>query len=676
VQPQHLTIEQKERIAMKSPYRFTPFLLVVILCVLASGSRAALPVVAAGTTYVDGDVFIGVANGQVQWRGPDGTLKKTLTTGEGGFTTGMAFDRSDNLYVTNFSANSLSKFDNSGNLLGNFGSGYDSSPESIVFDAAGDAYVGHATGARAIRKVDSSGTLLETFSVQIENVGTDWIDLADDQCTLYYTSEGPNIKRYNVCTRAQLPNFNTTSLPGANAFALRILSTGGVIVADRSVIVRLNTSGQVIQTYDAPGEDCWFALNLDPDAESLWSADFCTSNVYRFDLATGNVLKTFNTGTPTSTVYGLTVKGEMTAAQPCALPAFGDTLGNPIQQNTEAMGAAPYGGREFDIPGRGRVFLPFRWDVGNDNIRRWGCYMISGAMIINYFAAQQGVLHRTDPVTLNNWMAHNLTNSNSGYSSGPPLPSLQNPQYVASAFVDAATLVQYATAHGIDMSVAQNTSGRTIANDQLLNAAMCDLNPAILGVNGNGHYVDATAKLNVRGTATWRLHDSLSATPTNLLDAYGNNYGKLVIVDGNKPQRAFLLSLYSPAEILVTDPMGRRTGLDPRTDTTYEEIPSSSYGQEFLAGDGEGAPVLLERKALWVSKPISGDYRVEIIGTGDGTIGLDVVPIDDNGNGPRMSISDQVITGRANVYHFTYSGTPGEPSRFTRRVYLPAVLRQ
>ena len=327
--------------------------------------------VAADSTFVDGDVFVAVSNGQVQWRHADGKLNQTLTTAAGGTTTGMAFDAAGDLYVTNFEGQTVSKFDQSGNLLGTFGSGYNAHPESIVFDANGNAYVGHSDGALAIRKFDSSGNFVTAFQAQTDDRGTDWIDLADDQCTMYYTSEGPNVKRYNVCTNTQLSNFNTTPLPNNVAYALRVLSTGGVMVANTTVIARLDASGNVTMTYDVSGQDCWFALNLDPDAKSFWSADFCTSNVYKFDLATGRVLETFNTGTGRSTVYGLTVKGEITAAQPCSLPAFADTTnGNPIQQLTDELKKVPYGGMELDIPKRGRVFLPFRWNrAGRYNLR-------------------------------------------------------------------------------------------------------------------------------------------------------------------------------------------------------------------------------------------------------------------------------------------------------------------
>ncbi|MEO8290110.1 MAG: Ig-like domain-containing protein [Gaiellaceae bacterium] len=272
------------------------------------------------TTYQVGDVFVATSNSTVQWRHADGTLHSVLTTLPSAFTTGMAFEEfgDQELYVTGFDGNQVSKFNDMGVLQpGSFGSGYDSLPESILFDASGNAYVGQAGGTKDILKFDLAGTLLASYDVATENIGSDWIDLDADQCTMYYTSEGSRVLRFDVCTNTQLSDF-TSTLPGTQAFALRLLvpaQGSGLLVADRQAIQRLDSGGNIVQTYDAAGEDCWFALNLDPDSTSFWSADFCTSNVYKFDIATGAVLLSFNTGTATATVFGLAVKGELTVSQ-------------------------------------------------------------------------------------------------------------------------------------------------------------------------------------------------------------------------------------------------------------------------------------------------------------------------------------------------------------------------
>ena len=267
-------------------------------------------------TFQQGDVFVAVGDGQVQWRRANGTLVQTLNTGQGGYTTGMAFDASGKLYVTNFSANSVSVFNTNGTLQGTFGGGY-STPESIVFDQAGNVYVGNL--GNGIRKYNAAGTFLST----VYSGRTDFFDIAADQCTALITTESSFIGRHNICTNTALSNF--ASGLGGSAYALRIRQNGEVLVANGINIRRLSATGAPLQSYGVSGENSWFALNLNPDGTSFWSANINTSNVYKIDIATGNVLQSFNTGTtPGNTVFGLAVFGEFTVSV-CAdniAPAF------------------------------------------------------------------------------------------------------------------------------------------------------------------------------------------------------------------------------------------------------------------------------------------------------------------------------------------------------------------
>ncbi len=286
--------------------------LLVVAMVTAS---AALTFEQAAQAFPNGDVFVSVGNGLVREYTPSGTLVQTLNTGTGSgiFTTGMAFDSFGSLYVTDFNANAVTVFSPAGLNMGSFGSGYNANPESILFDSLGNVYVGQADGSHKILSFDSSGTPNGSFSPALENRGTDWIDLATNQCTMRYTSEGHSVKTFNVCTNTQGSNF-ANGLPGSIAYAHRILTGGGELVADTQEIVQLDAGGSVIHTYDAPGDNQWFALNLDPDGTSFWSASFDTGDVYRFDIASGAVISHFNTGTGPNTVFGLTVRGEHTAA--------------------------------------------------------------------------------------------------------------------------------------------------------------------------------------------------------------------------------------------------------------------------------------------------------------------------------------------------------------------------
>jgi Bacterial Ig-like domain (group 1) len=284
------------------------------LALVAGPSRAS-----HATTYQVGDVFVATSQGgTVQWRHPDGTSHATLATLPSAVTTGMAFDKSGNLYVTGFDGNQVSKLNNMGVLAGPFGSGYNANPESILFDDSGNAFVGQADGTRDILKFSSAGSPLASYNAATSARGSDWIDLAADQCTMFYTSEGTEVKRFDVCANTQRPDFAPPGTLHGASYALRLLlpaQGGGLLVADTQDIHRLDGGGNVVKTYDALGQNCWFALNLDPDSTSFWSADFCTSNVYKFDMNSGAVLLSFNTGTPTNTVFGLAVFGELLVSQ-------------------------------------------------------------------------------------------------------------------------------------------------------------------------------------------------------------------------------------------------------------------------------------------------------------------------------------------------------------------------
>ena len=102
------------------------------------------------------------------------------------------------------------------------------------------------------------------------------------------------MKQFNVCTNAQMSNFNGAPLPdpvgGAQQFSL--FPGGGMLVADFAVIARLDASGKLVATYNTPaGNHCWLGMELDPDGTSFWAGDWCGSSVTRFDIATGNVIE-------------------------------------------------------------------------------------------------------------------------------------------------------------------------------------------------------------------------------------------------------------------------------------------------------------------------------------------------------------------------------------------------
>jgi sugar lactone lactonase YvrE len=304
--------------------------------------------------YNEGDVFAGVGNGKINHYAPDGTLIQVLDNTSGSSEqTGMAFDTDGNLYTTNFTDQSMAKFDNNGGLLVYpWGGPFGLRPESVVLDAAGNLYTGEVDGAELLRKWTPAGMQIATFSPAIEDRGIDWIDLAADQCTMFYTSEGWQVKRYDVCTDTQLADFAT--LPTQPAYALRIRQNGEVLVAATSAAHRLAADGSLIQSYTATdyGETSfWFALNLDPDGETFWTAGYSSGDIYRINIETGALVTSFNAPPEVSSVAGLAIFGEPTAGQLVVyLDIKPTSCPNPL--NTKSNGKLPVailGSDVFDV---------------------------------------------------------------------------------------------------------------------------------------------------------------------------------------------------------------------------------------------------------------------------------------------------------------------------------------
>jgi sugar lactone lactonase YvrE len=292
-----------------------------------------------------GDVFVGEMGGRVGVYRPNGERVANLLTGTGGAlladgeTIGVAFDSTNDFYATNFDDRSVSKFAPDGTLVGPFGTGYDSGPESIVFDPNGNAYVGHVESPQDVHKRAPDGTFIERLDVAFEDRGADHMALRPDGCTLVYTSEGSRVLQYDVCTRQQLPDF-TTMTP--KAFGIAVLPDGGIVVATTSTVRRFNAQGSQVQTYDVVGTNEWFGLGLDPDGTSFWVGDIRFSRVYRFDIATGQVLATIQTDAPP-----VTPQGDVGIGGIAVMPDIGGSASAP-EEGLLPGGPAQSGSRESD----------------------------------------------------------------------------------------------------------------------------------------------------------------------------------------------------------------------------------------------------------------------------------------------------------------------------------------
>lgn len=153
--------------------------------------------------------------------------------------------------------------------------------EMLVADASGNLYIGgrEFMGGRLLA-VRADGTLRADFPFSATS-----IDLAADQCTLFYTPETGGVSRFDVCTGSPLPDFVT----GGGTF-VKILPDGGVLTAssDWTQIVRYDAAGALVRTYDI---EFVKVLALGRGGTTFFAATPCDPTVREYDLATGSQLR-------------------------------------------------------------------------------------------------------------------------------------------------------------------------------------------------------------------------------------------------------------------------------------------------------------------------------------------------------------------------------------------------
>ncbi len=304
----------------------------LLALVLVVGSVGVLlgstkPAGADTTVFQSGQVFASVGNSTVNVYDPSsGNLLDSLVDNtDEPYTVGTAFNSQGDLFVADDLAGDISEFAPDGTPLPTFATGL-SNPISMVFDNQGNMYVGQQTTPYIAEFAPDGTRLADIGPLQTELYGDDWIDLSSDECTFSYTSEGTDIFTYNKCTSTQGPTFNKVPFPSVdpstglsvNAFQLKILANGDVLVADSNAILELDSTGNLVQTYPCSGlPNCsgqLFALSVDPSGTSFWTADSASGAIYQINIATGALMQTIQTHE--GLLFGLSVAGNLEVATP------------------------------------------------------------------------------------------------------------------------------------------------------------------------------------------------------------------------------------------------------------------------------------------------------------------------------------------------------------------------
>jgi len=171
-----------------------------------------------------------------------------------------------------------------------------------------------------------------------------------------------------------------------------------------------------------------------------------------------------------------------------------------------------------------------------------------------------------------------------------------------------------------------------------------------------------------------------------LLSIYCNAFGQTPQPSPSPPSTpssaGFYVLAHSPAqrlavELLVTDPSGKRTGVNPVAGTRFEEIPESAYYAESIEDDidpstSDPTP---EVKTFADSMPQSGKYVVDVFGTGEGPYTLDFLGYDAGGNPSTVTVTGTAFPGMMIRYQVLYSAQRGSQIQVNRVLSVQAPRR-
>ena len=145
------------------------------------------------------------------------------------------------------------------------------------------------------------------------------------------------------------------------------------------------------------------------------------------------------------------------------------------------------------------------------------------------------------------------------------------------------------------------------------------------------------------------------------MSAWNNTYNSLRLFTPGQQGAILTLGGASSIQFVVTDPLGRRTGVEQGTGSVIEEIPGSSYIVDSIDDDSDppGDPTP-EEKIVEIFDPVEGVYTVQITGLeADGYIfhffGYDM---EQNPTGANV-IEGRAVPGVTQTYLVSYSPTPG-----------------
>lgn len=274
--------------------------------------------------------------------------------------------------------------------------------------------------------------------------------------------------------------------------------------------------------------------------------------------------------------------------------------------------------------------------------------------------------------TINAW----LTNNN-GYTSDGKLWWVKAIEYLG--YIDSTTgrtMVRF--------DFNPNTDWNVQFEGPRINEFLAAAQPLVAYKRTFGHYFLVDGKL----ASTYTIKDPKwygTRTLDQSADPYGNpsiqGYGNIfdttnlfTYLETPKPISASIhLALASPAELLVTDPQGRKLGKDPVTDTVYNEIPGGAYSNEgpIVSSDTPLDPAAFHySKIVSITEPITGHYDVKVIGTDSESYALNLLIYDQSGESKVVTVAGTITGGNIQTYDLAYSAMNLHESSIARVVVI------
>lgn len=387
-----------------------------------------------------------------------------------------------------------------------------------------------------------------------------------------------------------------------------------------------------------PAQNCWSGVGGTicdaPDIEVLWfiSLQCAAKGDYKMSFLYNNAVFFTGTFTMLPQVEASRVPGDN------ASPVQGDAIDyNQLDYDDQIGNFCRFTGQNGKVIRHSTHVChdPLLANEQIATIHQLGCAMTDTAMLLGYHGAF------TAPDTLNDWLS---------VAPDPKHPELLR-GYDTGGGINWPAVGDYAATRGIQMAFSWKSSTLPLAQQ------VCSAGPSIIHTKNDNHWVTTIGQ--PFDQSTWLLHDPAGGVSRNLSSTnppYNNKFtgtrsyvGETLSFTTNY---GMFVRLHSPAELLLTNPAGQRTGIDPTTGAVFHEDPNSSYDDISISDDEDETQPGIEEKELMVGVPPAGDYTLHVTGTDTGTYVLEFLGRDTTG-APSQTIFPPLPTAPGVVNIFT-----------------------